>query len=77
MPKKAGTKNILPDEVIINKIYLIRDQKVMLDKDLAEMYGIETKRLKEAVGRNLERFPKDFMFTLTRACGRSRRGPVR
>jgi len=65
MVKKAGTKNILPDEVIINKIYLIREQKVMLDKDLAEMYGIDTKVLKQAVKRNAERFPKDFMFTLT------------
>jgi phage regulator Rha-like protein len=65
MAKKAGKKNILPDEVIINKIYLIRDQKVMLDKDLAEMYGIDTKVLKQAVKRNAERFPKDFMFTLT------------
>jgi len=65
MAKKAGRKSILADEAIINKIYLIREQKVMLDKDLAEMYGIETKRLKEAVRRNSERFPKDFMFTLT------------
>jgi ORF6N domain len=62
---KAIKNSILPDEAIINKIYLIREQKVMLDKDLAEMYGIETKRLKEAVKRNAERFPKDFMFTLT------------
>jgi phage regulator Rha-like protein len=62
---KSIKKSILPDEAIINKIYFIREQKVMLDKDLAEMYGIETKRLKEAVRRNSERFPKDFMFTLT------------
>ena len=65
MAKKVSDKSILPDELIINKIYFIRGQKVMLDKDLAEMYGIETKRLKEAVRRNSERFPKDFMFTLT------------
>ncbi len=65
MAKKTSRKSGLPDEVIINKIYLIRHQKVMLDKDLAEMYGIETKRLKEAVKRNADRFPKDFMFTLT------------
>ena len=65
MAKKVSDKSILPDELIINKIYLIRGQKVILDKDLAEMYGIETKRLKEAVRRNSERFPKDFMFTLT------------
>ena len=65
MAKKAGKKSILPDEAIINKIFLIREQKVMLDKDLAEMYGIDTKVLKQAVKRNAERFPEDFMFTLT------------
>ena len=53
------------DDQIISKIYLIRSQKVMLDKDLAELYGVETKRLKEAVKRNLFRFPEDFMFELT------------
>ncbi len=58
-------KSILPDEAIINKIYLIRGKKAMLDKDLAEMYGVETKVLKQAVKRNAERFPKDFIFTLT------------
>lgn len=50
-------------QVIQNKIYEIRGQKVMLDFDLAELYGNETKRLKEAVRRNLKRFPSDFMFT--------------
>lgn len=55
----------MPDEAIINKIYLIRGQKVMLDKDLAEMYGVEVRVLNQAVKRNMERFPKDFMFTLT------------
>jgi len=54
----------LPDESIINKIYLIRGQKVMLDEDLAELYQVETRRLNEAVKRNIERFPKDFMFRL-------------
>ncbi|MBA4239227.1 MAG: DNA-binding protein [Sphingobacteriaceae bacterium] len=49
----------------MNKIYVIRNQKVMLDRDLAELYGVETKRLKEAVKRNLGRFPEDFMFELT------------
>lgn len=52
--------------IIENKIYDIRGQKVMLDFDLAEMYEIETKRLKESVRRNLERFPADFMFQLTK-----------
>ena len=65
MAKKAGKKSILPDETIINKIYLIREQKVMLDKDLAEMYGIEVRVLNQSVKRNIDRFPKDFMFILT------------
>ena len=51
-------------QIIQNKIYTIRDQRVMLDFDLAEMYETETKRLKEAVRRNLSRFPHDFMFEL-------------
>ena len=55
----------LPDEVLMEKIYVIRGMKVMLDKDLAELYGIETRRLKEQVRRNIDRFPKDFMFELT------------
>ncbi len=46
-------------------IYLIRGEKVMLDSDLAELYGIETKRLNEQVRRNMDRFPEDFMFQLT------------
>lgn len=54
----------LPDEVVMNKIYLVRDQKVMLDEDLAALYGVETKRLNEQVRRNIERFPEDFMFIL-------------
>jgi hypothetical protein len=53
-------------QTIQNKIYEIRGQKVMLDFDLAEMYETETKRLKEAVRRNIARFPADFMFELTR-----------
>lgn len=50
---------------IQNKIYEIRGQKVMLDRDLAEMYGVQTKALNQAVKRNIERFPEDFMFQLT------------
>jgi hypothetical protein len=57
--------SIIPEETIINKIYLIRGQKVMIDRDLAELYGIETKVLKQTVKRNIERFPKDFMFEMT------------
>jgi hypothetical protein len=56
---------IIPEETIINKIYLIRGQKVMIDYDLAGLYRVETKQLKRAVKRNLERFPHDFMFELT------------
>jgi hypothetical protein len=52
-------------EIITNKIHIIRNQKVMLDYDLATLYEVETKRLKEAVKRNIERFPEDFMFELT------------
>lgn len=57
---------ILPDEVVMNKIYMVRDQKVMLDSDLAELYGVETKVLKQAVRRNLIRFPEDFMFEMNK-----------
>jgi hypothetical protein len=57
---------LVPDDVIINKIYLIRDQKVMLDKDLADLYGVTTGNLNKAVGRNIKRFPEDFMFQLTK-----------
>ena len=53
-------------ERIASEIYLIRGQKVMLDKDLAELYGVETKSLKQAVKRNIVRFPEDFMFELTK-----------
>ena len=56
---------IIPGEVIMNKIYYLRGQKVMLDRDLAELYGVQTKALNQAVKRNSDRFPEDFMFTLT------------
>ncbi len=58
-------ETILSDETIINKIYHIRGQKVMLDTDLAELYSVETKNLNKAVSRNPKRFPIDFMFQLT------------
>lgn len=54
----------MPDEVIVNKIYLFRGQKVMLDSDLAKLYGTSTKRLKEQVNRNRQRFPEHFLFEL-------------
>lgn len=56
----------MSDEVIMSKIYFIRSQKVMLDRDLAELYGVETKALKQAVKRNIERFPEDFMFEMSK-----------
>jgi len=59
-------KTLVPVDRITSKIYLIRGIKVMLDRDLAELYGVETKRLKEQVRRNIERFPEDFMFELTK-----------
>jgi hypothetical protein len=55
---------IVPDETIIRKIYIFRGQRVMVDRDLAGLYGIETKVLNQAVKRNIERFPNDFMFQL-------------
>jgi hypothetical protein len=55
----------IPDEIIINKIIVLRDKKVMIDRDLAELYGVTTKRLNEQVKRNLKRFPNDFMFQIT------------
>ena len=62
---KKETAFVIPVEVVMNKIYFIRDHKVMLDKDLAELYEVETKVFNQAVKRNLKRFPSDFMFTLT------------
>ena len=56
---------MLSEDLILNKIYIIRNQKVMLDRDLAELYGVETKYLKRQVRRNPLRFPIDFMFELT------------
>ncbi|MEK6154541.1 ORF6N domain-containing protein [Flavobacteriaceae bacterium 3-367] len=60
-----GDKLIIPDEVVASKIYYIRDQKVMLDSDLAELYEVETRVLNQQVKRNLDRFPEDFMFQLS------------
>ena len=54
------------EEIIINKIHFIRGQKVMIDRDLAELYGVTTGNLNKAVTRNNRRFPDDFMFQLTR-----------
>ncbi len=57
---------LIPTEVIERRIYLIRGQRVMLDRDLAELYGVTTAALNQAVRRNLDRFPEDFMFQLTK-----------
>ena len=66
MPKKVILKErIVSVEQIESRIFLIRGQKVMLDADLAELYGVETRRLNEQVSRNSERFPEDFMFQFT------------
>ncbi len=61
----TDTKIAIPEEIILTKIYFIREQKVMIDRDLAELYGVETRRLNEQVKRNLSRFPEDFMFQLS------------
>ncbi len=55
---------LIPDDIISNKIFLIREVKVMFDKDLAELYGVSTGNLNKAVKRNIKRFPEDFMFQL-------------
>jgi hypothetical protein len=59
-------KALVPEEVIVRKILFVRGEKVLLDRDLAELYGAETRVLKQAVRRNRKRFPKDFMFELTK-----------
>jgi ORF6N domain len=64
MAKKIKSVTVA-EEAIISKIYLVRGQKVMLDRDLAELYGVETKVLKQAVRRNINRFPSDFLFEMT------------
>jgi phage regulator Rha-like protein len=58
-------QTLVLEQKILSRIYVIRGEKVMLDRDLAELYGVETKRLKETVKRNIERFPRDFMFEMT------------
>jgi hypothetical protein len=65
MPKQKSIA-IIPDERIVGKIYYIRGEKVIFDRDLAELYGVETKALNQAVKRNKKRFPDDFMFQLNK-----------
>ena len=64
--KRKVEKAIVPVEFIQSKIYIVRGLKVMLDRDLARLYGVETRRLNEQVKRNIKRFPEDFMFQLTK-----------
>ena len=66
MPKSSLPVPAVSEETIVEKIFIIRGQKVMLDRDLAEMYGVEVKRLNEAVKRNITRFPDDFMFQISK-----------
>ncbi|MBK8948528.1 MAG: ORF6N domain-containing protein [Flavobacteriales bacterium] len=66
-PPASYTAVAPPDAAITGRIHVIRGQKVMLDRDLAELYGVETKHLKRQVRRNINRFPEDFMFELTSA----------
>ena len=61
----GDTKALVPTEVIVSKILFLRGEKVLLDRALAELYGVETRVLNQAVRRNFERFPEDFMFQFT------------
>ena len=67
MHSRGRLMNLLPQVLTEKKIFLIRGRKVMLDRDLAELYGVETRVLNQAVKRKLKRFPDDFMFQLTQA----------
>lgn len=66
MPKSSLPVASVSEQTIAEKIYIIRGQKVMLDRDLAEMYGVETSYLNRAVKRNFTRFPEDFMFQVSK-----------
>ena len=65
MPKSTLPLANVSEEIIVEKIYVIRGQKVMLDRDLAEMYRVEVRVLNQSVKRNVSRFPDDFMFQIT------------
>lgn len=66
MPPEPQDNSLVPLEEIERRIFIVRGQKVMLDSDLAKLYGVKTEALNQAVRRNIERFPEDFMLTLTR-----------
>jgi hypothetical protein len=63
--KTEKNEIVVAEEIIISKIYNIREKKVMIDRDLAELYGVDTRVLNQAIKRNLKRFPDDFMFQIT------------
>lgn len=65
MAGKNNRASIIPQEVLINKIYFLRNEKVMIDRDLAQLYAVKAIRLREQVKRNITKFPKHFMFQLT------------
>ena len=65
MENKDTNPEVFPDHIVLSKIFIIRDHKVMIDRDLAELYEVETRTLNQAVKRNLQRFPEDFMFQMT------------
>jgi len=65
MANKDTNLGVFPDHIVLSKIFIIRDHKVMIDRDLAELYGVETRTLNQAVKRNMQRFPEDFMFQMT------------
>ena len=62
---KQELQSLIAEQKILNRIYAIRGEKIMLDKDLAELYNVETRVLNQSIKRNIKRFPKDFMFQLT------------
>ena len=62
---KKESALVVPNEIVMSKIYIIRNHKVMLDRDLAELYGVKSIRLREQVKRNITKFPEHFMFQLT------------
>jgi hypothetical protein len=63
--EKTNQESHIPETLVTNKIYIVRNKKIMLDRDLAELYAVETRVLNQAVNRNIERFPEEFMFQLT------------
>ena len=65
MSQDPSIIHVLPEERIVHHIYVIRGKKILIDRDLAELYGVETRKLNQAVKRNLKRFPEDFMFRMT------------